>query len=324
MIKLNLFLIVLVFITSAFSCEESDNSNQDDSQKKNTSEQADISDTLKIREHLEFLTKADQFRNFRNVERLDSVAAYIYREFDQYADTTFYQEYEVNGSIYRNVVCSFGAYHDDRVVVGAHYDVCGDQEGADDNATGVAGLLELARLLEGDTLMERIDLVAYSLEEPPFFRTEQMGSYIHAKSLVDDGIDVIGMVCLEMIGYFDDDKGSQEYPVGGMKSVYGTKGDYIALVSQMGPGRFVQQFNKDFKNTNRIRTKEIAAPKSMTGIDFSDHLNYWKFGFSALMITDTAFFRNKHYHEKSDTMEKLDLARMADVIDAVYLTLAMK
>lgn len=281
----------------------------------------DISDTIIIRNHLTYLTKADQFRNFRNVERLDSVAAYIYREFDQYADTTFYQEYEVNGSIYRNVVCSFGTEHESRTIVGAHYDVCGDQEGADDNATGVTGLLELARMFEGDTLDHRIDLVAYTLEEPPFFRTEQMGSYIHAKSLVDDSVSVLGMVCLEMIGYFDDDKGSQEYPVGGMKAVYGSKGDYIALVSQMGPGGFVKDFNKGFNKTRRIETKEIAAPKSMTGIDFSDHLNYWKFGFSALMITDTAFFRNKHYHEKSDTMEKLDLARMADVIDAIYLTL---
>jgi hypothetical protein len=319
--KLNIFLIVLVFIVSAFSCEETDNSNQDDNRKKNNSELADISDTLKIREHLEFLTIADQFRNFQNVARLDSVAAYIFRAFDQYADTTFYQEFEANGNVYRNVICSFGVNNSTRTVVGAHYDVCGAQEGADDNASGVVGLLELARLLDADTLSERIDLVAYTLEEPPFFRTEKMGSYIHAKSLVDDNVSVNGMVCLEMIGYFDDRKGSQEYPVGGMKAMYGSKGDYIALVSQIGLGEFVRDFNKEFKKTKRIKTKEIAAPKSMQGIDFSDHLNYWKFGFSALMITDTAFFRNKHYHEKSDTMEKLDLARMADVIDAVYLAL---
>ncbi len=315
------YTIVFFFVLSAFKCKNSDYSNTNAPNSKASAEYEDISDTLRIYNHLKYLTKADQFRNFENVERLDSVAAYIFREFDQYADTTFYQEYEVNGSIYRNVICSFGSTYESRTIVGAHYDVCGDQEGADDNASGVVGLLELARLLEGDTLNERIDLVAYTLEEPPFFRSEQMGSYVHAKSLVDDNVIVNGMVCLEMIGYFDDDKNSQEYPVGGMKAVYGSKGDYIALVSQVGPGEFVNDFNKAFKKTKRIETKEIAAPKSVTGIDFSDHRSYWKFGFSALMITDTAFFRNKHYHEKSDTMEKLDLSRMADVIDAIYLAL---
>ncbi|XOV68106.1 MAG: M28 family peptidase [Fluviicola sp.] len=318
-----LYLLLLNFVFTAFQCEQSKKaeSGQNEESQKNSAGYADLSDTVRIHDHLKYLTKSDQFRNFQNVVRLDSVAAYIFRAFDQYADTTFYQEFEANGNVYRNVICSFGVNNSTRTVVGAHYDVCGAQEGADDNASGVVGLLELARLLEADTLSERIDLVAYTLEEPPFFRTEKMGSYIHAKSLVDENVCVNGMVCLEMIGYFDDSKGSQQYPVGGMKAMYGSRGDYIALVSQMGPGAFVKDFNKEFKKTKRIETKEIAAPKSMQGIDFSDHLNYWKFGFSALMVTDTAFFRNKHYHEKSDTMEKLDLERMSDVIDAVYLAL---
>ncbi|MCR9173869.1 MAG: M28 family peptidase [bacterium] len=319
--KVNAAILVVVFAITAFQCESSKEVKAEQEGMSKASELADISDTLRIYNHLKYLTKSDQFRNFQNVARLDSVAAYIFREFEQYADTTFYQEYEVDGNVYRNVICSFGTQNSTRTIVGAHYDVCGAQEGADDNASGVVGLLELARLFHDDTLNERIDLVAYTLEEPPFFRTKNMGSYVHAKSLVDDSVNVSGMVCLEMIGYFDDEKGSQEYPVGGMKAVYGSKGDYIALVSQMGPGKFVSDFNKRFNKTKRINTKEIAAPKSMTGIDFSDHLNYWLFGFKALMITDTAFFRNKHYHEKSDTMEKLDLARMADVIDAVYFAL---
>lgn len=313
-----LFYAFIIFVGSA-SCQES-------SQKKigrsiDTTKNASLADTTLIFDHLEFMTKSDQFRNYKNLERLDSVASYIYHTFAMYADTTFYQTYEVGEDSYKNVVCSFGPRDAERTIIGAHYDVCGAQEGADDNASGVVGLLELARLLDNDTLTKRIDLVAYTLEEPPFFRTEKMGSYIHAKSLADNGVAVAGMICLEMIGYFDDTKGSQEYPVGGMGALYGTKGDYIALVSQVGPGHFVKDFNKAFQKTKEIKTKEIAAPKSLPGIDFSDHLNYWEFGFPALMITDTAFFRNKHYHEKSDTMEKLDLARMANVINAVYLAL---
>lgn len=322
--KKHIWIYLIAFVVLAAKCDKNEDKETETS-KKSTSANGDsleaYSDTTLIFDHLEYLTKADKFRNYRNIERLDSVAAYIYQNFALYADTTYYQDYVVQGVTYRNVVCSFGMKNDSRTIVGAHYDVCGAQEGADDNASGVVGLLELARLLKDDTLQERVDLVAYTLEEPPFFRSEYMGSYIHAKSLSDTHANVTGMVCLEMIGYFDDAKGSQEYPVGGMKAIYGSSGDYIALVSQMNPGGFVKNFNKSFQKSNQIKTKEIAAPKGMTGIDFSDHLNYWHFGFKALMITDTAFYRNKNYHEKADTMEKLDLVRMAAVINAVYLAL---
>lgn len=308
----------LIVFTSA-SCQNSPKKTKSADQPDSINVQ--LADTTLIYSHLEFLTKSERFRNHKDIERLDSVAAYIYRDFDKFADTTFYQEYKVGEKTYRNVICSFGPRDAERTIIGAHYDVCGAQEGADDNASGVVGLLELARLLHEDTLSKRIDLVAYTLEEPPYFRSEYMGSYIHAESLVEEDAPVSGMVCLEMIGYFDDAKGSQEYPVAGMGAMYGSKGDYIALISQIGSGEFVKDFSKAFNKTKEIKTKEIAAPKSMTGIDFSDHLNYWKFGFSALMITDTAFFRNKNYHEKTDTLETLDLARMADVIDAVYLSM---
>ncbi len=314
----NLIVYAFLIVFTSASCQDAPKNSKTSDVAEQTDEQ--LADTVVIYDHLEFLTKSERFRNHKDIERLDSVAAYIFRDFDQFADTTYYQEYEVGEKTYRNVVCSFGPRDAERTIIGAHYDVCGSQEGADDNASGVVGLLEMARLLYDDSLSKRIDLVAYTLEEPPYFRSEFMGSYIHAKSLVDEEAAVAGMICLEMIGYFDDAKGSQEYPVSGMGAMYGTKGNYIALISQMGPGKFVKDFSKVFKNTKEIKTKEIAAPKSMTGIDFSDHLNYWKFGFSALMITDTAFFRNKNYHEKTDTLETLDLVRMADVIDAVYLS----
>ena len=275
-------------------------------------------DTSLIRTHLSILSKAEVYRNYTHVDRLDSVAAYIYRSFCKYADTVYYQEYNVNGLVYRNVVCSFGTLQKKHIVVGAHYDVCGDQEGADDNASGVTGLMELARLLQGKTLNNQIDLVAYTLEEPPYFRTEAMGSYQHAKSLDKQGVIVRGMICLEMIGYFSDEKNSQSYPIGGMGAIYGTTGDYISIVSKTSPGRFVKDFTYLFKKTDKIETKHIAAPASVQGIDFSDHLNYWKFGYPALMITDTAFYRNGRYHEKSDVMETLDIERMSKVIDALF------
>jgi Zn-dependent M28 family amino/carboxypeptidase len=272
---------------------------------------------------LAIITKTENFRNYKNIDQLNKTAEYIKSVFSQYSDSICIQEYLVNGGIYRNVICSFGTENKKRIIVGAHYDVCGNQEGADDNASGVVGLLELSRLLKGKKLKQRIDLVAYTLEEPPYFRTEYMGSYIHAKSLIDNKTDVYGMVSLEMIGYFNDYSKSQSYPLGILSLFYGNKGNYITLVKKFGAGKFTRKFIREFKETKTINTKKFAAPPVLQGIDFSDHLNYWKFGFSALMVTDTSFYRNKNYHESTDIMETLDINRMAKVIDGLYSSLIM-
>jgi hypothetical protein len=279
------------------------------------------SDTLLIKSHLKAITQTEQFRTYKNIHQLNRTADYIYTIFALYADSVFVQEFMANGKTYKNIIGSFGTANLQRIIVGAHYDVCDNQEGADDNASGVVGLLELARLFKNKNLQNRIDLVAYSLEEPPYFRTELMGSFIHAKSLADNHTSVLGMVSLEMIGYFSDAKKSQSYPLGILSLVYGKKGNYITLVKKLGAGRFTRKFCRSYQSTHTIRTKKFSAPPSLPGIDFSDHLNYWKFGYSALMITDTSFYRNKNYHEPSDTMETLDIKRMAAVIDGVFFVL---
>jgi len=282
---------------------------------------AQYSDTTIINKHLKNIIETEKPRSYKNIEALNSVANYLYKEFSKYADTTYYQPYLVEGEEYKNVICVFGSKNVKTIVVGAHYDVCGDQDGADDNASGVVGLLELARLLDQKQLNYRIEIVAYTLEEPPYFRTQNMGSYVHAKSIAEKKKDVYGMVCLEMIGYFDDAKGSQDYPLGILSLFYGKRGDYITLVNKFSKGKFARKFSNKFKRTKRIRTKKFIGPTQLEGIDFSDHLNYWKFGISALMITDTAFYRNKNYHEKTDTIDTLDIYRMSEVVNSVYLTL---
>jgi len=280
-------------------------------------------DTTEINKHLEFLTSTEKARNHLNVDVLDAVAAYIYKEFSLYADTTYYQEFKLGKRdvTYRNVICVFGEENEETIVVGAHYDVCGNQQGADDNASGIVGLLELARMLKGEKLNYRIEMVAYTLEEPPYFRSEHMGSYKHAASLVENKTNVFGMVCLEMIGYYDSAKGSQDYPLGILSMIYGKRGDYITLVNKFSKGSFARHFTKGFKKNKQIRTKKFTGPIKLPGIDFSDHLNYWRFGISALMITDTAFYRNKNYHKKTDTIETLDIIGMKKVIDTVFKTL---
>lgn len=279
------------------------------------------SDTTLIRSHLTALTKTPYPRAYYNITQLNQTALYIENNFRQFADTVYIQEYIAHGNVYRNVVCSFGRTNKRRIVIGAHYDVCGDQEGADDNASGVVGLLELARMLYGQKLAYQIDLVAYSLEEPPFFRTPYMGSYVHANSLAESNAEIYGMVCFDMIGYFSDEKKSQSYPLRFLSLFYGKKANYITLIKKFGSGSFARRFARKYKSVNTIRAKKFAAPGHLPGISYSDHANYWKFGFSALLITDTSIFRNSNYHKKSDTMETLDIGRMAKVIDGVYLTL---
>lgn len=275
------------------------------------------SDTLRIKNHLTKITKTEGYRHYKDLETLNYVAAYIFDEFQKYADTVYYQEYLVQGNTYKNVIANFGSKHSKTVVVGAHYDACGAQEGADDNASGVVGLLELARLIAGKPLNYNLELVAYTLEEPPFFRSEDMGSFVHAKSLVERQVDVYGMLCLEMIGYFDEGKKTQDYPIGLFSLFYGNRGDYITLVNKYGKGKFARKFTREYKKGKFLKTKKFGGPKFIQGIDFSDHRNYWKFGISAVMLTDTAFYRNKNYHQKTDTLETLDLEKMAKVIDGV-------
>lgn len=278
-------------------------------------------DTTSIHHHLTVITKTPQYRNYKNLDQLNAVADYLFEEFSKHCDSVYFQHYEVNGQVYKNVNAFFGDPKAERIVLGAHYDVYGDQEGADDNATGVVGLLELAKMFKGKNYQYGIELVAYTLEEPPFFKTEFMGSNIHAQSLQDNDVEVKGMLSLEMLGYFKDEKNSQEYPAGILSWIYGTKGDYITLVKKFGSGKFARQFSRAFKSSKTIRTKSFKGPRWISGVDFSDHLNYWDRNMSALMITDTAFMRNFHYHQKSDTMDKLDLERMAKVIDGIYFAI---
>jgi Zn-dependent M28 family amino/carboxypeptidase len=279
------------------------------------------SDTTRIRELLIELTKTPKPRNYQNLDQLNETAAFIYSYFRQYADTVFYQTYEVNGITYGNVVARFGDTINERLIIGAHYDVCGNQEGADDNASGIIGLLELARMLRAEKQKKNIELVAYTLEEPPYFRTEYMGSFIHAQSLKQSNAAISGMICLEMIGYFKEEKHTQDYPIGFLKLFYGSRGNYITVVNKFSRGKAARKFTKRMDRFAQLPVKKFNGPKSLTGIDFSDHLNYWKMGFSACMVTDTAFYRNKNYHQKTDEMGTLNISRMAQVIDGIFFSI---
>jgi hypothetical protein len=278
----------------------------------------------RMRRDLGVLTSMNPPRNNQNVESLNKSADYILSEFRKAGCRTGEQWFNYDGKKYRNVVCSYGPDQGERVVIAAHYDVKGDQPGADDNGSGVAGLIELSRLVY--TLKPlvgyRIDFLACPLEERQYakelLRRRHMGSYTYAKSLAEAGARVRAMVSLEMIGYFSDKPGSQRYPLFFLKWFYPDKGNYIAVVGKWGQGKLVVRMTKAVSAASKVPVESITAPPFLPGIDFSDHRSFWQFGYHAVMVTDTAFYRNRNYHKATDTIDTIDFIRMAEVVKGVY------
>ena len=272
----------------------------------------------RLEAHVRMLSGTLSPRDPAHPEGMDAAARYIRGELEGAGAAVSEQAFDVGGRTYRNVVAAFGPEGGERVVVGAHYDAAGPLPGADDNASGVAGLIELARLLAKSRPAPRVELVAYALEEPPFFRTRHMGSAVHARSLREQGARVRAMISLEMIGYFSDREGSQQFPSPLLKVAYPTRGDFICVVGKMDQGALVRRVKRAMLGAAPLPVYSINAPRAIPGIDFSDHANYWDAGYDAVMVTDTAFFRNPHYHTQGDTHDTLDYGRMALVVRGVY------
>jgi Zn-dependent M28 family amino/carboxypeptidase len=268
-----------------------------------------------LKDHVIHISENLSPRSSDDLDNLNKAASYIKQNLEKYSQNVSYQNYNVVKTEYKNIIANFGPESNDIIVIGAHYDAYEQYAGADDNASGVAGLLELAKLLSQVELKSQVQLVAYTLEEPPFFRSEYMGSYIHAESVKDKNIKL--MISLEMIGYFTDKEDSQDYPISLMKTIYPSKGNFIAIIDQL-----ISSKASDIKKTINTHTDlpaySINAPSSIPGIDFSDHLNYWKFGFPAVMVTDSSFYRYQYYHTEDDTYEKLDYQAMAKVVYGVF------
>lgn len=259
-------------------------------------------------------------RVYTNTAQLQKVARSLFEVFKDQGLHVEEQKFKAGGRIYSNIIASYGLANAPRIVIGAHYDVAGYQQGADDNASGVAGLLELGRLLSEirPHLDHRVDLVAYCLEEPPFFGGDEMGSAVHAKSLAHQSVQVKFMLSLEMIGYFTDRKDSQAYPLDSLKYIYPNQGNFIAVVGTLDSVALVKKVKTLMQKNSNIPVESINAPGSLPGVGLSDHSSYWRHGYKALMITDTAFFRNPNYHTAQDTIETLNFDKMAEVINGIY------
>ena len=209
------------------------------------------------------------------------------------------QEFMSGGRSVRNIEAGEGD-----IVVGAHYDTVPGSPGADDNASGVAVLIELARLVSSG-----VRFVAFANEEAPYYLGPEMGSFVYAR---DRGAGVRAMFSLEMLGYYSDKKGSQRYPAP-LSLFYPDRADFIAFVGDLGAARLVRKAIGIFREKAKFPSEGLAAPAFVPGVARSDHWSFRKHGYPAVMITDTAFYRNPHYHLPSDTPDRLDYERMARV-----------
>ena len=271
-----------------------------------------------LRSHVEFLTTDVTPRSVSHPENLERVASYIEERFRAAGGHTFLQRFEARGHTFANVVARFGP--DDPalplLVVGAHYDAFSDTRplpGADDNASGTAGLLELARLLGSHTLQAPVMLVAFTTEEPPFFGSQQMGSAVHANSLRAGGRSVRGMICLEMIGYF---AGEQTWPNALFALLYPDRSDFIAVGGGWLDRELTRHVKRAIRGAGGVRVVSFTGSRETS--DASDQRNYWSHGWPAVIVTDTAFLRNPNYHTIRDTAATLDYDRMARVVDGVF------
>jgi len=280
-----------------------------------------------LKEHVYTIVEKFDDRVYSNIEMLDATAAYIHNAFSKYSDDVSYQTYELKEFVdnevfeYKNVIANFKGSegcNDGLLIVGGHYDTFGGHAGANDNTSAVAALLELARVLKENPPKCDVQLVSYTLEEPPAFGTEKMGSFIHAQRLKEEGTKVKLAIVLDMIGFYSNEPNSQMYPVPFMDFYYPTKANFISIVSNFSNILEVREAKNVFKKSSNLPVYSINAPAMIPGIDFSDHRNYWKFDYPALMISDTAFYRSSNYHTEDDRPDTLDYEKMAKVVEGVY------
>jgi Zn-dependent M28 family amino/carboxypeptidase len=211
-------------------------------------------------------------------------------------------------------------------VLGAHYDSVAGTVGADDNASAVAVQLETARALAVLQGREKADIgvkfVSFTLEEPPGFNSPYRGSRVYAKKARKEIMNIIGMICLEMVGYSCHEPGCQDYPTPLKYLNYPETGEFISIVGNLGSGSLTRGLYRAFQKNPDLPVIKLTVPFNewlMPSVRLSDHSSFWDEGFKAVMVTDSAFFRNPHYHLPSDTMEKLDYRFMAELVESLMI-----
>jgi len=233
------------------------------------------------------------------------------------------QVYQVSGTACCNIEAEAAgqAHPDEIVVVGAHYDTVMGTPGANDNTSGVAAMLALARRFAGRKTDRTLRLVALVNEEPPYFQTDQMGSRVYARQCRQRGDRIAAMLSLETIGWYDDTPGSQKYPTP-FGLLYPSTGNFIGFIGNIASRDLVRQALGTFRRHEPFPSEGAALPEAIPGVGFSDQWSFWQEGYRAIMVTDTALYRYPYYHQPEDTIDKVDFDRMARVVRGLEAVVA--
>lgn len=259
-------------------------------------------------------------RSQRSPGTLDRASGFIEARLREDGYVVTRLPYESDGATIWNLeaVRAGGANAKEIVVVGAHYDTAAGGPGADDNASGVAAMLEIAHALamQKHAPARTIRFVAFVNEEPPYFWNEAMGSLVYAKACKARGDAITSMLSLETLGYYRDEPGSQKYPPI-VSAFYPDRGDFVAFVGNLGSRGIVHDAIRTFRGAEAFPSEGAALPSFVTGVGWSDQWSFWQVGYPGVMVTDTAPFRNPHYHQQGDTPDTLDYARLARVTEGL-------
>jgi hypothetical protein len=251
-------------------------------------------------------------RNLVRYPQLQMAAQYIESELAGWKVRR--DEYQVLGKSCYNLEAELSGASPEIVLIGAHYDSVLGSPGANDNGSGVAALLALARRLAGSHNTRTLRFVAFVNEEPHYFQTSQMGSYVYASRCRERGDKIAAMISLETIGYYSDKSGSQRYPVPGLGSLYPRTGNFIAFVGNVASRSLLRDALGVFRQDAQISSEGAALPAVLPGVGWSDQWSFWEHGYPGIMVTDTAPFRYPHYHAATDTPDKLDYDSMMHVV----------
>lgn len=276
-----------------------------------------------VKAHVMLLSEKYAPRTWNEVGGTRQVVSYIQHHFEAHGGDVYLQRFDVGEREEQaNVIARYGADEGPLVIVGAHYDSYEGTPGADDNASGVAVLLELGTILKRFPLNNiRLELVAFASEEPPHFQTERMGSAQYVSALKESRENPALVLILEMVGFFTDEPNSQAYPIPGLELLYPSVGNFVAVIGNLSPFSPTYSVKVRMLEASSLPVYSLNAPRFIPGVDFSDHQSFWDAGMNAVMITDTAFFRNPNYHELTDTTDTLDYSRMSEVVAGVYAVL---
>ncbi len=280
------------------------------------SEQSALAGRLRV--HVEALAEEIGQRNILSHGSLNLTAAYISTSLKSMGYEVNLLPYDAEGIEANNIeaVLEGTGMADEVVVAGAHYDTAPGTRGANDNASGVAGVLELGRMMAGKPLKRTVRFVLFANEEPPYFQTDLMGSFVYALSLREKDVNVVAMLSLETIGFYSNEPGSQQYPFP-FSLLYPNTGNFIGFVSTTESRTLVRKALGIFRRDTDFPSEGAAIPPMFPGADWSDHWAFMVNGYKGIMITDTAPYRYAHYHTSDDTPDKLDYPRMARVVTGI-------